>query len=197
MSILSEKNEAQSAWRRGVEAAEKDDRITRAKELIDLLPTSLPVLSSALSASADSIRDREFQFTLFCYLDDALDRENTKHLLPEILQLVSDYLAHAADNRALTTWMAVDLLTDHLPPNPAADTYQSLLRTTRYAVARNQLVQGAVKLLERLPQHRREQLLQQIATLAKDRSPLVRKEVSDLLAASDQKTKTGSLKARR
>lgn len=182
MSEESDIKHAHEAWLKGRKARNEADRIQAAQTLTSLLPSSLPTVERALSPSRNSLLEREFQFTLFCYLDDALDREEAKYLLPMLIALIGRYLTKVPDNRARATWMAADLLTDHLPAEDVVDTYIVLLRSAHHAVTRGLLVRAAEKLLPRLSRPAQARVIDTITVLAGDRSLRVREEVGNIVA---------------
>lgn len=148
-------------------------RIAAAKELVTQLPKAVGKVSAALAER--SLSSREFQFTLFCYLDDVCDRADAGDLVPIVVSLVSKYIENVCDDRAHATWMAVDLLTDHLPADRAINPYLGLLTRSRNSNVRALLVDAADKIFSRVARTDRSRILAQIRFVAvNDRAKSVR-----------------------
>lgn len=126
----------------------EETRVTGAKALILLLPSSLPHLERLLARRHGS-RTGELHFSLFCFLDAVHRMRLENAVCSRVEGLVGDYLKSVRSSEGQAPWMAGDLLGDHWPPERAVPILCEAALHGRYAVGREGGVHGLSHALER------------------------------------------------
>ncbi len=93
--------------------SKESERVSLAKLLVAVYPLSQKLIEGSLFSKRGK-NMREFHFSMFCYLDHI--RELRPGSVPRICRLIGKYMEQSPRNdTAMATWMAGDLLGDHLP----------------------------------------------------------------------------------
>jgi hypothetical protein len=98
-------------------APSRKERRRVAKLLVALFPRSRGKIKEILT-SFKRHRDREMQFTLFCFLDEMPTGATARR---ELLASLKRYLLEVPSNAAHSAWMCADLLGDHIQTRAAID----------------------------------------------------------------------------
>lgn len=122
-------------------------RVLLAKTLVALLPNSLDVIRSILREDqAQGLA--EAQFSLFCFLDHAIDGRDSPTRVA-VLDLVEGYLLNVRSDEAQAAWMAGDLLGEHWPLNESLRVLNTAALNARFRAGREGALHGLSHALAR------------------------------------------------
>lgn len=127
---------------------EEAHRIVVAKILVALAPQSADTIRSLLLERSDQSA-YELHFSLFCFLDRAVEVQEARDFVLEVPSLVENYLMEVSTESGHAAWMAGDLLGDHWN---SAEGVPPLLRTARkarFAAGRRGSLHGLAQVLEK------------------------------------------------
>lgn len=131
---------------KGSSVKREPERIAAAKTLVALLPKSLPTIEARLQEK-NGRWSYELHFSLFCFLDDALEIPISAVTLKRIPSMVGSYLKSAERDTARAPWMASHLLAQHWPGKQAVHALTAAAVSGKHVVARSAALSG---LAERL-----------------------------------------------
>lgn len=161
--------------------SDEQQRVGVVKILVAAGPHGLPLLSKWLSRERGKAIG-ELHFSIFCFLDKFWEFNHAIDVIPIVLDLVEKYLLHSASDRARASWMAGDMLGDHVP---AADGVPVLIRVAqkaRFAAGRMAALHGFAHALPRVDTAMRGEIVRVLRNLThSDRSERVRRYAGSLL----------------
>ncbi len=160
---------------------DEQQRVGVVKILVAAGPHGLPLLRKWPSRESGKAIG-ELHFSIFCFLDRFWEFDHAMHMIPSVLDLVEKYLLYSASERARATWMAGDMLGDHVP---AADGVPVLIRVAqkaRFAAGRLAALHGFAHALPRVDGGMAGEIVRVLRNLAtNDRSERVRRYAGSLL----------------
>ena len=127
----------------------EDIRIAASKVLVALLPDSLAILQRLLK-NFENDHDYEIQFTLFCYLDEALLSADASSIVDRISDFLREYLRSVPTGKAHAAWMAGDLVGDHWGVTDALRILLDSAISARFSAGRQAAIAGLSKLCEKV-----------------------------------------------
>ena len=171
-------------------AKDASRRVLIVKLLMALLPDSKATIKEWILEPPVS-RPYEVQFTLFCYLDQAVTFAGGRHFAREVPKTLRTYLLDTRSSAGRAAWMAADLLGAHWELFAAMRVLIDVARRARHSAARIAAIHGIAELMERKTARSVAELHELLLTLSRDdRSKQVR-------AAARVALRLGRVKARK
>lgn len=134
-------------------------RIVASRVIAALLPESLGLVRTLLSASGDTLALGELRFSAFVALSDLAQDPQLQSFIPQVAPSVESFLLGASSDLGESAWMAGDMLGDHWPLTEGLPVLLRVAREARHSAGRLGAIHGLSHALGRATKHQQWEIV--------------------------------------